>query len=880
MAYIAPSVLVYQQLSSAAGTTTSTPDLPACIVGPAYNVIAYDPTSATSLLNSSATSAVTGTGSMALGSTSLVLTNPAAFEVGDTLYVVGAGSAGVTLTTVVMAVNGLTLTVGTAALTAVTNAPITKAAVIVDPSITNPFNLPNQRVGQDVDLTSIGVYLNNAVTRTLETVFSGQAGTTELDVFYPSVTGTMAASATIVTAVVGTAGLAVGDTVSVAGAGASGAALVATVSAVSVVNDTITLSAPATTAVTAAVITKQAVPNVNSATSTLNVQPGAVLTLNYTNTSGVAKTFTTTAASVTNITSPLTSVFTVDQLPADFSASTTVPTATAAATTVTPASVVGFAAGQTVILRGAGAGGSDLTTTIVSIATGVVTLANAVVTSVTNAAFVNLGTALVYVKQTFNNQLLSMTNADSTVNYDTSDVITEGIINIHPYPRIAYGTVLSASVNIAYRALRTDLSGAMLNIAGETDAQGQLGDLTDANPLGLGVSLALQGANSSTGGVNAFAVPSNDSTGFVTALEALENQSVYALALLTQDMSIIDAVQAHVDQMSTPENAAWRIAFVNTAIPTSQNVGPWSSTLVNANNGNNSITLVNGDYILTASNATFSSDGVVPGDTIVVTAGSGTPSPVGNLTVLEVLSNQQVQVAATGIATAVSYYVSRTLSKAQKATAVAAVSSSLADRRMYHVQPDTVGVSINGVTKMVPGYYAACVLAGMVSGYVPQQGFTNMTVPGIETLANSNFYFTKAQLNTMAAAGTLLLIQDSQTSSPYVRHQLSTQLDTINDKELSRVKNIDYLSYFYQNQLKGFIGKYNITTESLQTLSVSINAGSGFLIGQTVDKIGAPLLSATITSLAQSTTNVDQVICTLSVSIGTPMNNILLYLVV
>src|ERR1700739_3003566 len=762
MAYLSPSVLVFQQLTNAAGTTTSTPDLPACIVGPAYNVIAYDPTSATSLLNSAATSAVTGIGSMALGSTSLVLTNPAAFEVGDTLYVAGAGMAGVTLTTVVTAVNGLTLIVGTAALTAVTNAGITKAAVIVDPSISNPFNLPNQKVGQNVDLTSLNVYLNNAVTQTLQTVFSGQAGTTELDVFYPVSTGTTTAASAVVTAVTDVDGFSVGDVVSVAGAGTAGAALVATVSAVSITNDTITLSVPAITAATATALTKQSVANVNSATSTLNVQAGAVLSLSYTNTSGTPKTFTTTVASVTNVTSPLTSIFTVDRLPADFSASPPVASATAAATTVTPVSVVGFSAGDTAILRGAGAGGADLTTTIVSISTGIVTLANAVVTSVTNAAFVNENTATVSVRQTFNNQLLSMTNADSTVNYDTSSVVTSGVVTIHPYPKLAYGTVLGSTVNIAYRALRTDLSGAMINVVGETDAQGQLGVLTDANPLGLGVSLALGGTNSSGGGVNAFAVESNDSTGFVAAFEALENQKVYALAVLTQDIAIIDAIKAHVDEMSTAENASWRIAFVNTAIPTSQNVGPWSATLVNANNGNNSIALVNGDYILTASNATFSSDGVVPGDIVVVTAGTGSPSPVGNLTVVQVLSNQQVQVAASGLATGVSYYVSRTLSKAQKATAVAATSSSLADRRMFHVQPDTVGVSINGVTKMVPGYYAACVLAGMVSGYVPQQGFTNMTVPGIESLSNSNFYFTKAQLNTIAAAGTLLLIQDSK----------------------------------------------------------------------------------------------------------------------
>jgi hypothetical protein len=881
MAYIEPGVLVYQQLSDAAGTTTSTPNLPACVIGPAYNVITYDSSSATSILTSAATSAVTGVGGMTADSAVLTLNNAVNFEVNDTLYVPGAGTSGATLTGVVTAVSGLNFTLNVSAATTVTNVTITKQDVIVDPAIDNPFYIPGQKPGQIVTASSVQVYLNNAVTETFQSVFTGLGGTTALNLFFPTtVTGTTTVSSTNVTAVAGIAGLSVGDTISIAGAGASGAALVAEIVELEIGEDTLVISTPALTAVTAGAITKQNVSNINSATSSLVVQAGAALTLTYTGTNSVASTFTTTVASVPNLTGNITAINTVDTLPANISVATTVATATAAATTITPAVTTGFFVNQPIILAGAGAGGGALLTTITAINAGVFTIANAIVTSVTNAALTGQALVTVQVFQTMNNQLLPINGANSYVNYDLSNLTLSGEVNIHPYPQTVYGTVYSAQVYIAYSALRTDLSGSMLSIASEPDAEAQLGNLTPANPLGFGVLMALAGAASGTGGVNAMAVATNDLPGYTNALELLENQTVYALAPLTQDVAILDEVQAHVDNMSQAIYAAWRIAFVNTAIPTTVNVGQWSSSLVNSNSGNNAITLVSGDYVLTASNATFVADGVVPGNSVVVTASTGTPSQVGNLTVLEVLSNQQLVVQASGTATAVSYYVTSTLSKAQQAAAVAAQSTTFNDQRIYHVQPDNIMVPVNGVDQEVPGYYAACVLAGMTSAYAVQQGFTNMTVPGIDSLVDSNFYFTRSQLDTMAGAGTLLLVQSTQTSSPYVRHQLSTNLTSLNTKELSLVKNLDYLSYFFVQQLQDFIGKYNITTDSLNTLRTSINAGASFLIGQVAANIGAPLLAATITSLAQSTTNADQVICQVQVTLANPLNNILLYLVV
>ena len=49
MSYVVPSVLVYQQLTSSGGVANVTPDLDAVIIGPCYNVLTYDSSTAATL---------------------------------------------------------------------------------------------------------------------------------------------------------------------------------------------------------------------------------------------------------------------------------------------------------------------------------------------------------------------------------------------------------------------------------------------------------------------------------------------------------------------------------------------------------------------------------------------------------------------------------------------------------------------------------------------------------------------------------------------------------------------------------------------------------------------------------------------------------------
>lgn len=958
MAYIVPSVQVYQQLENAGGVLNATPDLDTCIIGPAYNVLSYDGTPA-SQVASAALSTTTTTGDTVVDSA--IITNiaaPGGFSVGQKIIVVGAGADGTNLQAVITSIAGNQFTLDTAAGTALEDAVIAGAGSISNPAITNTFKLPGQKPGQVVTLSSIVPWLNAAK---VETVLNGTYGYFDnslITINIPTgVTGTINGASTTLTitnAAMATQ-WAVGDVVSIANAGAGGVVPhQATITNIS--GTTFTVTPAAVTTATTQAVTKVLVANLNATTNTLRAEAGDDVSISYVKVGdSTASTFTSKIRSLTTssgLNGTLVNFTLNDVLPEGFSTPSTTGTVGAGSSTMTVASANGFATGDTVQISGAGAAGVILETTI-TVSGLTFTLGVAATTAVTNAKVVKVlrttagtinagstsittitgaGSAVfsvgdrivikglgangadhvatvsavgatsvtfagfptvtttnvaVYfykvnnfqlsVRKTYNNQQLPVTRPISGgSNFDTSSTASNGNVAINAGPELVYGLVKSADVYFAYKALRTDLAGTILALEDISDVQGQLGVISDENPLALAVQLAL--ANT-IGRIFAIGVASNDLAGHQAALELTETQRLYSLVPLTQDDSILSVYETHVEQQSLPENASWRITLVNTPIPTSVDVGPYSSTFVNSNSGNNNISLVSGNYVLTASNATFLDDGVVAGDIVTVTA-STSSQQLGTHVVQSVVSNQQVIIAATGAATAVSYYVSRTLTKAAQADDVADVSTNFGNKRVVHVQPDLCGVEVDGVVKYLPGYYLCAALSGMISGFPVQQGFTNVGVAGISDLKHSNFYFSRADLNTMAAAGTFLFVQATQGGIPYVRHELTTDISVLEYRELLKVKNWDYLSYFFYDKITPFIGSWNITKDTLNTIRQTLIASSELLLSKKLPKIGAPLISYNIAKLEQDAVNKDTINCEMKIEIVSPNNYTNLYLII
>lgn len=448
------------------------------------------------------------------------------------------------------------------------------------------------------------------------------------------------------------------------------------------------------------------------------------------------------------------------------------------------------------------------------------------------------------------------------------------------------------TVNIGYRALRTDLTQTVVDVNTDTLAS-LLGSAVPSNPLALATQVAL---SNTTGLVKALSIATDDSAGYLAALDVLESDStVYALVPLTQSSSVHQAFKAHVTQLSTPIEAAWRMAIVNTVIPATMFV----TTATDTSPGTAFVQQLTGSVThLIDPEADFLAAGVVATDLITINtftlgaatlpAGTTVSDFIGTWTVTGVIDANTLNIVSTDPAyvfhytgsmpntssTQIApYYVQRNLMKSDRAEQVALVSQAFASNRVVHTQPDSVSVEVNGATVSgLPGYYLSSALAGAISGYPVQQGFTNVALAGITDLQNSNYYFTRTDLNTMAAGGTCLFVQATQGGLPYCRHELTTDMSVLEYREILKVKNWDYLSYYVYNLLKPFVGTWNIVDDTLNTIRTTLIAGLELLITQKLPKIGAPLLSYTILTLEQSQVNKDRITVAIRISIVDPAN--------
>lgn len=421
--------------------------------------------------------------------------------------------------------------------------------------------------------------------------------------------------------------------------------------------------------------------------------------------------------------------------------------------------------------------------------------------------------------------------------------------------------VVSGTVYCAYRALRTDLSAGIDTVQSVAQITAKLGKIDARNPLALGVSVAFQ--NTSTV-VQFYGVPSDDITGHQTARDAIiGDTSVYAIVPLTQDTSIVGMWKAHCRAFADPAVAKFRIVIGNAALPTTKNVYPTTGATATCTLEDDTT----GYFKLLDTTGAFLTNGAVAGDLVTL---SGTDYVVN-----AVLSENRLQVKGTK-PVATSYKLYRKLTRDQQVTELKAIATSMNDSRCTMVWPDKCYVT--GVSAVQPGYYVSCAVGGMVAGLPPHQGFTFIGLAGISTLANSNTYFYDNQLTEISNAGWFVVVQDTPTSLPYSIHELTTDVTSLESGELMVVKNYDFIAKTYRDVLKSFLGVYNVTKETMDFLRSAIDAASDQLRAKRYPKIGAPLISAEVTSVTQLAGSKDQVEAYVTIGMPRPLNRIGLHL--
>jgi hypothetical protein len=472
----------------------------------------------------------------------------------------------------------------------------------------------------------------------------------------------------------------------------------------------------------------------------------------------------------------------------------------------------------------------------------------------------------------------------------------------------------SAPIYLSYKGLRLDMSPeadnpALIRLTDISTLELAANPVTTDNPGAVMAYLAL--LNAPAVEITAIGVPevsadAPDGTplGYAKCAEFLENEEVYALATASHINTVHQTFMTHVNVMSEPEQKGERIYFFNPTIPTRANptlVG--SGTDLNTTATANECTLdVNIAPALIAAGIDPNLDinpvtGEIEREVYVDIGTTDKVYLVQKVTNGTTLKLRTTFVAGDGnddsffsdeafptavISDSWTVYIrgnellipgTTKPDRSKIAETLQAAAGACGFRRCFWVFPDQCAINITGLEQLVEGYYATACIVGMVGQLPPQQGFTNYPITGLSRIVGSNDKFTNRQLNVIAAGGVYILVQDAQNAPVICRHQLSTNMTSIETRELSITKVVDFVAKFMRGGLRNFIGRSNITQGFLDTLSTVIQGQLNFLVD------GGVLIGADINNLVQDADAPDTVLVDVTLDVPYPCNYLRLTLV-
>lgn len=471
-----------------------------------------------------------------------------------------------------------------------------------------------------------------------------------------------------------------------------------------------------------------------------------------------------------------------------------------------------------------------------------------------------------------------------------------------------------APLYVSYTAIRKDLSPSaknpgLVNIDSQTTLESVMSPITVQNPLALGLFFALVNAPGvQVTGIGVDAVTADAPFGTVEAYnraaEFLEAYEVYALAPMTNDQTVAQVFNTHVDFMSEPGQKGERIALFNSEQPTHK-----LDTLVGSGvNGNGSgsdglhfdtgipnlaalllnkginpvgtIATTLGVFLDIASDSKAYSISAVSGSIITVrttfAAGDNTDAfySTTGLNVAPLPSLLIQETFAIRIRGAALVLTDGSPDKPSIASTYSALSQSFGNRRFWHTMPDTAAATISGVEQVINGFYMNAAIAGMIGQQPPQQSFTNFPMTGFTRVIGSNQYFSESQMNIMAAGGTYIIVQDTPSAPLIARMALTTDMTSVESRTDSITKVVDFTAKFLRRGLKNFIGRFNITQAFLDQLTTVISGLGGYLV-----EVGV-LIGFNLNNLVQDEDNPDTVLVDVLIDPPYPCNYIRITLVI
>ena len=466
--------------------------------------------------------------------------------------------------------------------------------------------------------------------------------------------------------------------------------------------------------------------------------------------------------------------------------------------------------------------------------------------------------------------------------YDLIQIITTGY----------HGTV-----RVDYRADRTDLSvNGLMALASDAEIEDRLGMIHPDNPLAFAAAMvARSGSLDGATVFYALATSGDNIDAYGDAMQYLVSEDVYYVVPCSQESSVRDLFTNHVTSQSRPENKHERRVFLSSPLPT---IDPVLPEVPGTAPLGSVVSTGSGPYVVdalqfTSADTSLDWNLVHPGNVLKILEGDQTTSrtvverrirtvdvATRRLTFYEALPTQFADPDLNSSTPPPQLWFkidTYPRSRQEQAEAWRDEAASIGNQRVCMVRPHEGNVVYTDRTTAVPrdleivapGWAICAALAGYLATVAPGQPITNQPVSAVTRLFYSNTYFTPDQLNTIAEGGNLVLTQNTRGARPTIRHQLTTDMTSIELRELSINIAVDYTAKYMRAANRPYIGKRNITAELLAQLR-GIN--EGIMRALIEGRVLAP--TSRLTSLLQSSVNPDEIEIEVDVKVNYPCNRI------
>lgn len=406
-------------------------------------------------------------------------------------------------------------------------------------------------------------------------------------------------------------------------------------------------------------------------------------------------------------------------------------------------------------------------------------------------------------------------------------------------------------VKVGFRARRTDLE-RYVELDGIDAIEQQIGKVCAENPLSLATYNALLNAGTV---IYAYGTNNNISTAHASAADFLSSKELYVIAPLTQSTTDESTWNSHVNTYSSATNKKERIFIFSRGAHASLTDSTSKSTVASDlaaqayERSNRRAVWVFPPvcYIQERKHISQLKPSYVQ-KMLVPQASSDTFSPSGlqaRLVSTITLSDNVTK-----------YYADSEITEAMW-SGIWGDSNSSGDLNYITVKYP------------VPGYHLAAAVAGQIAGQPPQTPFTNLDIAGnIVEVKYSSDWFGETQLDTIAGGGNYIFHQKLRTSPIKCRHSLTTDMSSVERRELSITKVLDYTGKTLRDAFEPYVGKYNITPDLMGKLRTVVGAIK--LILQREGTVSDLILE----SIEQDTVNPDTILISVLVKPFYPANYI------